>query len=272
MSNGDARFGFGRNWQSFVDHAMDPRRVVSATGSMRRLLPVDGLAGKAFLDIGYGSGLSSLAACELGAGRIVSFDYDPQSVEASLALRERAGIKGDRCMVTQGSILDPQFLRTLDPADIVYSWGVLHHTGAMWQAIDNAVSLVKPGGVLAIAIYNNVERRVGGSGMWWRVKRLYNRAPGWAQRLLEYGYAGSLVLRYLLSGRNPLTVIRSYDADGRGMDFWHDVRDWAGGFPYEYATAGEVFTYLHGKHGLELVYLNTHDGHGCNEFTFRRPG
>ena len=53
----------------------------------------------------------------------------------------------------------------------------------------------------------------------------HNQSPAWGQRLIEYGYARSLVLRSLLSGRNPLTVIRSYDADGRGMDFWHDVRD-----------------------------------------------
>ena len=62
-----------------------------------------------------------------------------------------------------------------------------------------------------------------------------------------------------------------HDGGGRGMDFWHDVRDWVGGFPYEYATAGEVFTYMRDRHGFELIYLDTHDGHVCNEFTFRRP-
>ncbi len=200
----------------------------------------------------------------------MAFDSDANSVEASRALRERSGIAAERWEIMSGSVLDPQFLATLPPADVVYSWGVLQHTGAMWQAIDNAVGLVRPNGVLAIAIFNNVERRLGGSRMWWYVKRRYNQSPAWARHLVEYGYGGSLLLRCLLAGRNPFAVVRNYDAGGRGMDFWHDVRDWVGGFPYEYATAGEVFNYLHGKHGLQLEYLNTHDSHVCNEFTFRR--
>ena len=230
------------------------------------------------MDIGCGSGLFSLAACLLGAERVVSFDYDPNSVEASLALRERAS-QPDRIerainkwQIMQGSVLDEEFLAALEPADVVYSWGVLHHTGAMWQAIDNAVSKVKPGGVIAISIYNNVESRVGGSAMWWQIKQAYNRSPQAARRLMEYAYVANFMVRKLLTLRNPFKMIQNYgDGAGRGMDFWHDVRDWLGGFPYEYATAGEIFNYMHNKHGLELIYLDTHDGHGCNQFTFHPP-
>jgi 2-polyprenyl-6-hydroxyphenyl methylase/3-demethylubiquinone-9 3-methyltransferase len=239
--------------------------------SLRRLLKIKDLQGKTFLDIGCGSGLFSLAACLLGAEQVVAFDYDPDSVKASMDMRTRANIPPGKWQILQGSILDQEFLNTLDPADIVYAWGVLYHTGAMWQAIDNTVSKVKPGGILAIAIYNHVENYVGGSAMWWHIKRFYNHSPYIFRYLLEYAYVTSFILYRFLTLRNPFKVIRHYGGgDGRGMDFRHDVRDWLGGFPYEYATAGEVFNYLHNKFNLQLEYLNTHDGHGCNEFTFRR--
>ena len=266
------RFAFGENWQSFIDHALDERRIQIAVGTLQRMLKARDLCHKTFLDVGCGSGLFSLAACLLGAERVVSFDYDPQSVCASLTLRERARVSTERWLVSRGSILDSEFLATCEGADVVYAWGVLHHTGSMWQAIDNAVSKVKPGGLLAISIYNKVEKRVGGSAMWWHIKRVYNRLPRRVRSMMDWGYGGILLLRRAATRQNPITMIRDYgESVGRGMDFWHDVRDWLGGFPYEYATAGDVFTYLHEKHGLELIYLNTQSGHGCNEFTFHRP-
>jgi 2-polyprenyl-3-methyl-5-hydroxy-6-metoxy-1,4-benzoquinol methylase len=268
----DVRFGFGENWKSFVATALDQRRITFATNALRRMLRVEQLYGKTFLDIGSGSGLSSLAACMLGAERVVSFDYDQHSVEATMALRARAGITPAHWSVSQGSILDEAFLATLPPADVVYSWGVLHHTGAMWQAIDNAAALVQPGGLFAIAIYNNVEQRLGGSRMWWQIKHRYVHSSQPVQRLIEAAYTANFAARSLLSLRNPLATIRRYDKENpRGMDFWHDMRDWVGGFPYEYATAGELFNRIHERHGLELIYLNNHDGHICNELTFRRP-
>ncbi len=272
MAEKDVRFAFGENWQSFVDTVLNTQRVLKAADSLRRMLTVDHLRGRSFLDIGCGSGLFSLAACLLGAEQIVAFDYDPDSVRASTAVRTRATVPDDRWRILQGSILDTAFLEHIDSADVVYSWGVLHHTGDMWRAIDNAVSKVKPEGVLALAIYNNVERGLGGSPMWWQIKRTYNASPQPLRRFMESGYAAAFMLQHMMSLRNPLKPIFDYSNEsGRGMDFWHDVRDWLGGFPYEYATAGVVFNYLHCKYGLQLEYLNTHDGHGCNEFTFRRP-
>lgn len=269
MTHLDPRFAFGANWQSFVNTAVDEQRITTAVKSVQQLLKVQDLQGESFLDIGCGSGLFSLAAFLLGAERVVSFDYDPNSVEASITLRERANVPAEKWQVLQGSILDKEFLGTLDPVDVVYSWGVLHHTGAMWQAMDNAVSKVRPGGIIAISIYNKVDSRVGGSAMWWWVKRAYNRSPQAVRRLMEYIYVANFMLRRLLTLRNPFKAIRHYGSS-RGMDFWHDVRDWLGGFPYEYATAGEVFNYLHDKFGLQLEYLSTHHSHSCNEFVFRR--
>jgi SAM-dependent methyltransferase len=269
---GPDRFEFGANWTSFVERALDDRRVASAVADTRRLLG-DSLEGLTLIDIGCGSGLFSLAAHLLGARRVVAFDYDPRSVGASETLRERFRVPPDRWSIAQGSILDAGFLSGLEPADVVYSWGVLHHTGDMWRAIENAGGLTRPGGRFAIAIYNRVARFPDRSDMWWKVKRFYVRSPRAVRRMMEAGYALNHMATRLITLRNPLRPLLEQTGQGRrGMEFWHDVRDWLGGFPYEYATAGEVFAFVHRRLGMELVSLDTVEGNACNEFVFRRPG
>ncbi|MEP7357869.1 MAG: class I SAM-dependent methyltransferase, partial [Anaerolineales bacterium] len=231
----ELRFEFGANWSSFVTTAFTPARLEAAVKSLQEMLGTDDLRGQSFLDIGCGSGLFSLAACALNAGPVRSFDYDAQSVAASERLRAGAGIPAARWQISQGSVLDQPYLRQFEPADIVYSWGVLHHTGAMWTAIDNAAGLVRPGGRLAIAIYNRVDRLGDSSAMWWKIKRQYNRSPRFVRRALETALWSRSAARDLVKGRKAKAV----DPAKRGMELRHDIRDWLGGFPYEYATAGE---------------------------------
>jgi 2-polyprenyl-3-methyl-5-hydroxy-6-metoxy-1,4-benzoquinol methylase len=267
----ELRFTFGANWQSYVASGLTPARIVSAGTSLRRLLGVNNLCGKTFLDIGCGSGLFSLAACLLGAKRVVAFDYDIQSVATSQAVRERAGIDTGRWEIFQGSILDDALVAQLDQADVVYSWGVLHHTGAMWRALDHAASLVRPGGQLAIAIYNRQDRLIGGSAMWWHIKRAYNHAPAAARRAMEALYAAALGASDLARTGDPLRTYRTYRSNTeRGMDYWHDVRDWLGGFPYEYASIDEIVAYFQTRLAFDVEYTSASSGAGCNEFMFRR--
>ena len=268
---GETRYEFGVNWQSYLRHSLNEERIAHATRSLQEFLGLDDLRGLRFLDIGCGSGLFSLAAIQLGAGVVESFDYDPQSVAAALELRSRFGIAGERWQVRRGSVLDPEFMATVEPADVVYSWGVLHHTGRMWDAIDTAAARVRPGGRFAISIYNRVDRFPDSSRMWWHLKRAYTRSPGLVRRFMEGVYIGNFVLTRLLTLRNPLAKMLDREGAGRrGMDFLHDVRDWLGGFPYEYAPSGEVLGHVRDRSGSELTKLVNWEGNACNEFLFRR--
>src|SRR5215813_1863430 len=174
------RFEFGENWSRFLAGVRD-EHIAVAESSLKRMLEVETLHGRSFLDIGSGSGLFSLAARRLGA-RVHSFDYDPQSVACTAELRRRY-FPGDReWVVEEGSALDADYLTRLGKFDIVYSWGVLHHTGRMWQALENARLPVAPGGRLFIALYNDNGSK---SRRWARIKRAYNHLP----RLLRAPFA-----------------------------------------------------------------------------------
>lgn len=272
MATDELRYGFGQNWKDFVATSLNEERIAHAVASLQGLVGLPTLEGRTFLDIGCGSGLFSLAAATLGAERVTSFDYDANSVATTERLRARVGADTARWTVQQGSVLDPAFMATIPVSDIVYSWGVLHHTGRMWDAIDAAAAKVAPGGKFAISIYNKVERKPDSSAMWWKIKRLYNRSPGAVRWLMESAYVAQYMGGRLVTLRNPFKALADTSGAGRrGMDFRHDVRDWLGGFPYEYATAGELFEYVRKKHGLQLEQLRTGDGNICNEFLFSVP-
>ena len=263
------RFEFGANWAQFLDVLSD-ERIALAEQSLRTMLGVNDLTGKRFLDIGSGSGLFSLVARRLGA-TVHSFDYDPQSVACTAELKRRYYPDDPDWIVEQGSALDKDYLRTLGQWDIVYSWGVLHHTGAMWQALDNVHPLVRQGGTLFIAIYNY--QRVM-TPVWTGVKRLYNRLPN-GLRWLVLGPAlirlwGPRTLYDLLRGK-PFYTWRHYaEHSVRGMSAWRDVVDWVGGYPFEVAKPEEIFHFYRDRQFV-LKHLRTCGGGlGCNEFVFTR--
>ena len=263
------RFAFGRNWQRFL-RQVDGERIALAEQSLQRLLDCESLADRTFLDIGCGSGLFSLAARRLGAS-VRSFDYDEQSVACCEELKRRY-LPGDSAWtIEQGSVLDDNYLATLPAFDVVYSWGVLHHTGDMWQAMANVDRLVERSGMLSIAIYND---QGGATRRWKAVKRLYNAAPPLRLPIvLGIGAWSELkqMLIRLVRLKNPLPfadwaeLIRQ-----RGMSPWHDLVDWVGGYPFEAARPEEVFGFWRNR-GYELRVVTTQGaGHGCNEFTFEK--
>jgi 2-polyprenyl-3-methyl-5-hydroxy-6-metoxy-1,4-benzoquinol methylase len=264
-----SRFGFGRNWRNFSED-IDENRIRTAERSLTTMLGADDLHGRSFLDVGCGSGLFSLAATRLGAERVRSFDYDPDSVATTEALRAKYAPEAN-WTIERGDATDRAYCESLGTFDVVYSWGVLHHTGAMWQAMENVTASVADGGVLFIAIYNDQGRK---SNRWRIVKKLYNRLPALAQP----PYVATVMLPYELRTIASALVrrrFRSYVADWtkgyeRGMSRWHDMRDWVGGYPFEVAKPEEIFEFCR-DHDFELLELKTAGGGlGNNQFVFRR--
>ncbi|HZE30991.1 MAG TPA: class I SAM-dependent methyltransferase [Actinoallomurus sp.] len=262
------RFAFGSNWRAFIE-LVDEDRINAAIASLSGPLETTDLTGRTFLDVGCGSGLFSLAAHRMGA-RVRSFDHDPESVAATLELCERFCGDGG-WSVTQGSILDDGTVAALGRFDIVYSWGVLHHTGDLWRATENAARLVAPGGLLYISIYNDQGLE---SRMWRRVKHRYNKSGALERRLLVLGSAAYLHRRRplaslvaLVRGTGP---VLSRPPRPRGMSAKHDLVDWVGGYPFEVAKPEEVFAFMRTR-GFELRHLKTcAGGIGCNEYVLER--
>ena len=260
------RFQFGDNWKNYLK-TLSNEKINVATKSIQELLAINNLEGKTFLDIGCGSGLMSLAARKLGA-KVTSFDYDKNSVECAKYLKQQFFQDDPSWKILEGSVLDANFLRDLGEFDIVYSWGVLHHTGNMWEALGNAlIPLSLDFGILAIAIYNDngIE-----SDIWLQIKSFYNSGnlQSYLVRLL---FLPIFTLRTITSGlikhKNPFYVFKNY-RNKRGMNVYYDWIDWLGGYPFEVASVEEIFRFYKNKGGV-LINLKSTSTNANNQFVFK---
>ena len=265
------RFAFGENWRSFLEQ-VDSDRISEAERSLKQMLGVSTLRGLTFLDIGCGSGLFSLAAARLGAEAVRSFDFDPASVQCAKVLRDR--LRPDASWTIEpGSALDDEYIGSLGQFDVVYAWGVLHHTGDMAHAMDNAAKTVAPGGRLFISIYNDQGRR---SRRWCRIKRAYNQLPRPARTpfvclVMAPSELRSALTTSLRFGPHAYIARWTEYKRNRGMSRWHDFVDWVGGYPFEVARPEEIFDFFT-RRAFALERLATcGGGGGCNQFVFSRP-
>ena len=264
----ESHFRFGENWKDY-SRLIDDARVAQAVVDLSRLVG-DSLAGMTFLDIGSGSGLHSAAALALGAS-VTAVDLDPDSVATTTAVLTRLA-PGGAWTAQRRSVFELPLVWT-GRFDVVYSWGVLHHTGDMWRAIGEAADAVAPGGRLVLALY----RRTLLCGAWRVEKRWYASAPPAVQARARRVFTRLFRLLHRVHGGDPDRYIREY-AKVRGMDFEHDVHDWMGGYPYE-STGPVALRQFLGARGFteERAFLATGGrvstgvlGSGCDEFLFRR--
>ena len=262
------RFEFGKNWETFLSE-IDDSRIRIAEDATKAMLGSANLDGKSFLDVGSGSGLFSLIALRLGASSVHSFDFDPHSVECTRALKLQFGQSYSNWIIESGSVLDPEYLKSLGRFDIVYSWGVLHHTGNLAQALQNVVPLVAPGGLLFLSIYNYQPFL---SAYWKAVKRTYNHLPKVGRVAMEIVflllYGAGFFAADVIRRRSPLD--RWAGRGRRGMSMYVAIQDWVGGYPFEVASPEEIFRFYRDR-GFSLRELKTCAGkHGCNQFVFER--
>jgi len=254
------RFAFGANWIRF-QRLLSPEKIAAAEASLCEMLRVQDLTGTHFLDVGCGSGLFSLAARRLGA-TVFSFDYDPDSVLCCKMLRDEYLPNDPQWIIQQGSVLDGDFLKTLPRFDVVYSWGVLHHSGDLWRGLSNVCALVSSSGKLFIAIYNDEDLC---SRYWLMVKRCYVRRRWMRWPLIGvhaiYPFLPSQIYRALTGRLNK----------ERGMSAWYDLIDWVGGYPFEVASVRDLFEFYHSR-GFRLDNIRTTNRSGCNEMVFLKEG
>lgn len=251
-------FTFGANWLAY-SRLLDASRVNAATQSVKDLLGVSDLNGLTAVDIGAGSGLFTIAMMRLGASSVLALDRDPACVTAIAANVRRFVDPAVVCRVEvrQADVLDPSTLPR-SRFDVVYAWGSLHHTGAMWPAIENAASLSADRGLFAVALYNRTFFTRG----WLAVKQLYNGAPAFVRIAMVAGLCGVRAGGRLAAGK-PITRAE------RGMSVWYDAVDWLGGLPYEAASPAEVEQRITSLR-FEPLRSRLTRRHGCNEFVFRR--
>jgi SAM-dependent methyltransferase len=256
-------FGFGKNWQQFLDEEFNQERLDISKNHLLTILNKHDLNDTSFLDIGCGSGLHSLAAFIAGSRHIHSIDVDINSVAATKKLWEMVG-KPKNWVVQEGSALDADFLGTLGTFDIVYSWGVLHHTGDMWQAIKNATIPMHDNSVLYIALYADEVYHNPSPEYWLDIKKHYNLATPAEKETMEYDYAWEYCLKQLSEkGKNPLFYIKNYKKT-RGMEFWTDVRDWLGGYPMEFIKTRDMAIFA--EQELNMKINDVFSGEGNTEF------
>lgn len=270
----ETHFAFGHNWSDYAEE-IQKAQIDEAKQALRRLLGAETLAGKRFLDVGCGSGVHSLAALDLGAAEVVAVDLDPESVATTERVLRRFARPHASYRVIQRSVFDLS-VAEFGLFDITYSWGVLHHTGNMYEALRRAAAMTAPSGLFAFALY----RKTWLCPLWTIEKRWYAAAGAGRQEFAQRIFIRLFKFALLATGRSFAAYKENYRSH-RGMDFYHDVHDWMGGYPYESISNREVEEFMATTgFRVQRQFISTGRkifgrnvglfGTGCDEFVYLR--
>jgi SAM-dependent methyltransferase len=226
-------FTFGTNWIDYVNKTLNASIVMTHQNDLQANLTAAGISiqnAKVF-DIGCGSGLSSLSFLNLGAQSVYSIDVDEKSIEATNITKRNFANNSANWTIEKRSIFSPP----KEKFSLVYSWGVLHHTGHLWRAVRNAAECVAPNGYIYLALY------VSGPLFPFHLiqKQNFFRAGREEKLKILYSYLGGSV--------------DMFNIDNRGMNRFHDAIDWLGGLPYEVCSPTQLIDFLPNFRLLSLV-------------------
>lgn len=262
MKDDKITFSFGKNWQNLLKVINEDDFIRSRKDLERWFSNRIDLKDKDIIDIGSGSGIHSLMLYSMSPKKLYSFDFDPNSVAATKSLWEKSG-SPTNWLVNHGSILDVKYLSQLGKYDLVYSWGVLHHTGSMWEAIKNASDMVKLDGHFLISIYQGVKTYDYDLAL----KKQYNRAGYFGKKRLEFSkFIWPLMKNRIKWRENPFAWNQKAI---RGMNTYHDIVDWLGGLPYEVASDEQIISFFK---PLGFVLIEKDMSEACGTYLFKRTG
>jgi len=107
-------------------------------------------AGKNVLEIGVGMGADHLEWAKSRPARLTGIDLTEKAIEFTTARLALYGLQSD---LRTADAEDPPFPD--NTFDIIYSWGVLHHSPDTPKAIQHVLRMLKPRGVARIMIYHH---------------------------------------------------------------------------------------------------------------------
>jgi 2-polyprenyl-6-hydroxyphenyl methylase/3-demethylubiquinone-9 3-methyltransferase len=259
-------FEFGENWVDY-SNLIGTKELIASMEKLDNLIGIENIEGKTVLDIGSGSGIHSLSFLKLGAQNVEAFDYDLNSVRTTseVILKHWSNMNWSSSF---GDILSYDL--NLKRYDLVYSWGVLHHTGDLDLALKNASKLVSENGLFVVALYKKTPM----CGIWKIEKYLYTHSGQKIREVFLQIYKTFFKLGLAIRGKSYQEHSESYSSK-RGMTLENDMIDWLGGYPYESISEKEVIRLLKIQ-GFDLIDSKPSTartgilGSGCSEFVFRR--
>ena len=274
MSN--QRFSFGSNWNEFIDNSITnksfDRKLKYCINHLSNTFSKS-IDKKIFIDIGCGSGLFSLAAIKLNASKVLSFDFDLNSVNTTNKLLSLKGVDKEKANSLQHDIRNEIILSNYLNAEqskkiqkFIYCAGVVHHTGNVYLSMDNVSKLANnKNDEIFISIYNKIPVL---TFLWWLEKKIYINVGIW-RRLALFIWLFAWSSYWILKLQNPIKNIQRYGDNDRGMSFLTDAKDWLGGYPYEPLYKEDVIAFFK-KRNFELINFNRGGNWGLNDYLFKK--
>lgn len=162
--------------------AIDYYRYQVYSPWIKDLVDFNGFTGKRLLEIGCGTG-TDLVQFARGGAMVTGVDLTPRSIEIARQRFKVFDLSGDFAIGDAESLTFPD-----ETFDVVYSFGVLHHTPGTETAVDEVYRVLRPGGRVIVMLYNR-------SSLWYWARLVLMR--GLLRGELFTNTTGELLSKYV---------------------------------------------------------------------------